>query len=74
MSTSDPMLRRREVEREIGRSRSSIYRMMDLPAEDPLHLPRPKQIGIRAVGWPASWIEAWKERQPTALRPGPGQA
>lgn len=72
--TGDRFLRRREVEREIGLTRSSIYRMMDLPAEDPRHLPPPKRIGRRAVAWPASSIEAWKERQPTALRPGPGQA
>jgi prophage regulatory protein len=70
--TSDRFLRRPDVEREIGLSRSEIYRMMDLPPDNPRHLPRPKRIGSRAVAWPASAIEAWKERQPTALRPGSG--
>jgi len=61
---SDPFLKRPQVEREIGRSRSSIYRLMELPEDDPLHLPRPKKIGRRAVAWPASEIQAWKARQP----------
>ncbi|MFN3387487.1 MAG: helix-turn-helix transcriptional regulator [Allosphingosinicella sp.] len=65
---SDPLLRRPQVEREIGLSRSQIYRMMDLPEDDPRHLPRPKRIGRQAVAWPASWIEAWKARQPIAER------
>lgn len=67
---SDPILRRRQVEAEIGRSRSSIYRLMELPESDPLHLPRPKKIGQRAVGWPRSWIDEWKRRQPQLERPG----
>jgi prophage regulatory protein len=62
----DRLLRRPEVEAEIGLSRSSIYRLMELPESDPLHLPRPKLIGRQAVAWPASQIEAWKARQPTA--------
>ncbi|WP_129792607.1 AlpA family transcriptional regulator [Sphingosinicella sp. CPCC 101087] len=65
---SDRLLRRPEVERELGLKRSAIYEMMQLPPEDPRHLPRPKRIGRRAVAWPASWIEAWKDRQPTAER------
>ncbi len=52
---SDPILRRHEVERETGRSRSAIYRDM---AEG--SFPRPLRIGKRAVGWRASAIEAWK--------------
>lgn len=64
--TSDRLLRRPDVEAEIGLSRSQIYRMMELPADDPRRLPRPKRIGRRAVAWPASWIEDWKARQPVA--------
>lgn len=63
---SDRFLRRTEVETEIGLSRSSIYRLMELPPEDPLHLERPRRIGRRAVAWPASSIEAWKARRETA--------
>lgn len=64
----DPFLRRPQVEAATGLSRSSIYRLMELPEDDPLHLPRPTKIGRRAVAWPASTIEAWKARQPTADR------
>jgi prophage regulatory protein len=64
--TTDRLLRRPDVEREIGLKRSQIYDMMKLPPDDPRHLPRPKRIGRRAVAWPASTIEAWKSRQPTA--------
>jgi prophage regulatory protein len=67
---TDPLLRRRQVEAEIGLSRSSIYRMMELPEADPLHLPRPLRIGRRAVAWPRSSIDAWKARQRAAERPG----
>lgn len=56
---SDPLLRRREVERETGLSRTSIYRMMSEGA-----FPRPRRIGRRAVAWPASQIEAWKAGRP----------
>lgn len=65
---SDRLLRRPDVEAEIGLSRSSIYRLMELPPDDPLHLPRPKRIGRRAVAWPQSWIEDWKARRTTAER------
>lgn len=63
---SDRFLRRPEVEAEIGRSKASIYKLMQLPPDDPLHLPRPKRIGRRAVAWPQSSIDAWKARQPQA--------
>lgn len=63
---SDRLLRRRDVERELGLKRSAIYAMMQLPEEDPRHLPRPKRIGVRAVAWPQSWIDDWKQRQPIA--------
>ena len=64
--SDDRFLRRPEVEREIALSRSSIYRLMELPEDDPLHLPRPRRIGRRAVAWPASVIADWKARQPSA--------
>lgn len=50
-----PLLRRREVEREVGLSRSSIYDYMARGA-----FPRPVNIGPRTVRWLASEIEAWK--------------
>lgn len=58
---SDPLLRRTEVERETGLSRSAIYRQMDEG-----RFPRPRRIGLRAVAWPRSEIEAWKASLPRA--------
>jgi prophage regulatory protein len=56
-----PLLRRPEVERETGLSRSTIYERMEAGT-----FPRPRRIGARAVAWPASEIEAWKAAQPIA--------
>ncbi|QDK32541.1 helix-turn-helix transcriptional regulator [Sphingomonas sp. IC081] len=56
-----PLLRRPEVERETGLSRSTIYERMDAGT-----FPRPRRIGRRAVAWPATEIEAWKAEQPFA--------
>lgn len=58
---SDPLLRRPEVERETGLSRSSLYRMMD-----DNQFPRPIRIGKRAVAWRASTIDQWKSSRPIA--------
>ena len=41
------ILRRPEVERRTGLSRSTIYAMMDEGS-----FPRPLRLGKRAVGWP----------------------
>jgi prophage regulatory protein len=49
------LLRRREVEREVGLSRSSIYDYMARGV-----FPRPVNIGPHTVRWLASEIEAWK--------------
>lgn len=57
----DRLLRRREVERITGMSRSSIYRLMQ-EAE----FPRPVRIGPAAVRWKASDITAWIESRPVA--------
>lgn len=61
---SNRLLRRPEVEKETGLSRSTIYRKM----EDGT-FPRPKRISAQAVAWPQSKIEAWKAAQPDAQRP-----
>ena len=55
-----PLLRRPEVERETGLSRSSIYRRMDEGS-----FPRPRRTGRRSVAWPQAEIEAWKAACPT---------
>ena len=48
------VLRRRDVERIIGLSRSTIYNLM---AEDAF--PTPIRLGARAVGWLESDIRDW---------------
>jgi prophage regulatory protein len=49
------LLRRPEVERETGMSRSSIYRLMDEG-----QFPRPLRTGHRMVAWSSAAIDAWK--------------
>jgi prophage regulatory protein len=48
------LLRRPDVERRTGYSRSSIYAMME--AGD---FPRPVKLGPRAVAWVESEVDAW---------------
>ena len=55
---SDPLLRRQEVEREIGLSRSTIYRQI---AEG--LFPKPIRVGVRSVRWRESDIEKWKQQR-----------
>ena len=57
----DRLLRRREVEKITGMSRSSIYRLMQYG-----EFPRPVRIGPAAVRWKASDIMAWIESRPVA--------
>ena len=57
----DRLLRRREVEKITGMSRSSIYRLMQ---ED--EFPRPVRVGPAAVRWKASAIMGWIESRPVA--------
>ena len=54
---SDPLLRRQEVEREIGLSRSTIHRQV---AEG--LFPKPIRVGVRSVRWRESDIEKWKQQ------------
>lgn len=58
-----PLLRRPEVERETGLSRSTIYERMQAGT-----FPQPLRVGPRAVRWPANEIEEWKRAQPIATR------
>ena len=60
MNTTLPkLLRRREVEAEIGLSRTTIYRLM---AEG--NFPRPIRVGPKAVRWPRAEIEVWLQGRP----------
>jgi prophage regulatory protein len=55
------ILRRPDVEKLTGLSRSTIYSMISEGA-----FPRPIRLGKRAVGWPASEIEEWLQSRPSA--------
>ena len=55
------LLRRREVERITGMSRSSIYRLMHEG-----EFPRPVRVGPAAVRWKKSDITVWIEARPVA--------
>jgi len=57
----DRLLRRREVERITGMSRSSIYRLMQEG-----DFPRPLKVGSTADRWKESDIAAWIESRPVA--------
>ena len=59
--------RRRDLEKKLGLSRSTIYRMMDAG-----NFPRPVQIGTRAVGWCSLEIENWMDNRnrSTIIRQG----
>lgn len=57
------IIRRREVERRTGLSRSSIYakfkRNPRRPADFDPTFPRPIPIGAKAVGWDEAEVDAW---------------
>ena len=57
----DRLLRRRDVEKITGMSRSSIYRLMQES-----EFPRPVRVGPSAVRWKSSDITAWIESRPVA--------
>jgi len=48
------LLRRKEVERRTGLSRSGIYALMDKG-----EFPRPVKLGPRSVAWPEHEIQEW---------------
>ena len=55
------ILRRPEVLKLTGLSTASIYRLMAQGA-----FPKPKKLGVRAVGWVAVEVEAWLESRERA--------
>ena len=59
------ILRRGQVEREVGLKRSTIYQRMQEGT-----FPRPIRLGERAVGWRASDIERFLE-DPAGSRVSP---
>lgn len=58
----DRILRIDELVTTTGVSRSSLYAWMQSG-----HFPRPVKMGLRAVGWRASVVEAWLESRSTQV-------
>ena len=60
-TTPDRLLTRREVERRVGLSCSTIYRLMRSG-----RFPVPVKVGPAAVRWPEQEIERWIAARPRA--------
>ena len=56
---ADKILRRKDVEKYTGLSRSTIYAMMTEG-----NFPRPLRLGKRAVGWTEGAISDWISSRP----------
>ena len=67
-ATTDRLLRLSEVTTRTGLARTTIYRKMRDGS-----FPEPLKIGVRAVGWPESEIEAWLATRPRATGDGAAQ-
>jgi prophage regulatory protein len=61
--------RRKQVESDIGLSRSAIYNRMDPASKyfDP-SFPKPIQLGGNSVGWIDSEVQAWLQGRIEASR------
>lgn len=57
---NDPMLRAPEVMARTGLSRTTLWRRVRAGT-----FPPPVELGVNAIGWPASVIEAWLANRPT---------
>lgn len=57
----ETLYRREAVEKMVGLSTTSLYRLMDEGL-----FPRPIRVGKRAVRWPESTITKWLESRPVA--------
>ncbi|HCU89252.1 MAG TPA: DNA-binding protein [Gammaproteobacteria bacterium] len=58
---TETILRRPDVEKRCGLSRSTIYQLMTEG-----RFPRPLKLGKRAVGWRESDVADWLEALPTS--------
>ena len=58
---TDRLMRRAEVEERTGLARTTIYRKMREGS-----FPEPIQVGVRAVRWSSTEIEAWLASRPRA--------
>ena len=62
-STCISILRRPDVERRTGLSRSTIYLKVSLGL-----FPKPIKLGPRAIGWLATEIDEWLQEQVASSR------
>lgn len=69
MSAFPVLLRRPEVSRRTGLSRTTLYRLVQSK-----EFPAPRQLGARAVAWVESEVSAWIESRAAGTRPTGNQA
>ena len=70
MSASTPtLIRRPEVTRRTGLSRTTIYRLVQAG-----EFPAPRQLGARAVAWIDSEVDGWIDSRPAGTRTPCAQA
>ena len=58
------LLTRKEITREVGISRSTIYRLLRNGS-----FPQPIRIGERGIRWPESQVQAWIAERKAAIQP-----
>jgi prophage regulatory protein len=68
-STRMQILRRPQVEKMVGLSRSTIYLLVSRD-----EFPRPIELGSRAVGWLEDEVEAWIQSRARLSRKGHASA
>jgi prophage regulatory protein len=61
--TYDPIWRMADVCQQVGLSRSTIYRLIDLN-----DFPKSISLGSKSIGFLSSEVEAWKEQRITSSR------
>jgi prophage regulatory protein len=61
--TYNPIWRMADTCQDVGLSRSTIYRLIDLN-----DFPKPIPLGSKSIGFLRSEVEAWKEQRITSSR------
>jgi prophage regulatory protein len=65
--TYNPIWRMADTCQDVGLSRSTIYRLIDLN-----DFPKPIPLGSKSIGFLRSEVEAWKEQRITSSRKAKG--
>ena len=66
--TFDPIWRMNEACRQVGLSRSTIYRLIDSG-----DFPQPIPLSKKSIGFLSSEVNAWKEQRVAMSRQGSGE-